>query len=77
MLQLALHLIATIMVAAGGWFTFAGVIATAFPDAVAISDIYAGYRFGQMRARLLAAFVALFGICLFVTGAMVAVQSFL
>ncbi|MDF2496075.1 hypothetical protein [Sphingomonas sp.] len=77
--QLAQHMLATMLVALGGWFTFAGAIAAAVPEALALSDVLAGYRIGPIAARhtrLLALLLALLGILLFVTGALVAVRSF-
>jgi hypothetical protein len=77
--QLAQHLLATLLVAAGGWFAFAGAIAAAVPEALALSDVLAGYRVAPIaarHARLLAMLVALLGILLFVAGAMLAVRSF-
>lgn len=79
MLQLAQHLLATLLVAAGGWFTFSGAIAATVPDALALSDVLAGYRVAPLaarHARLLAILVTLIGILLFVAGAMLAVRSF-
>lgn len=79
MLQLAQHLLATLLVAAGGWLTFAGAIAATVPDALALSDVLAGYRVAPLAARhtrLLAVLVMLIGILLFVAGAMLAVRSF-
>ena len=79
MLQLAQHMLATLLVAAGGYLTFAGVIAAAVPEALALSDVLAGYRVGPVAARhtrLLATLLAILGILLFVVGALVAVRSF-
>ena len=42
MLQLAQHLLATLLVALGGWFTFAGAIAASVPEALALSERPAG-----------------------------------
>ena len=79
MLQLAQHLLATLLVALGGWFTFAGAIAASVPEALALSDVLAGYRVAPLAARhtrLLAVLITLIGILLFVAGAMLAVRSF-
>nr|WP_314469836.1 hypothetical protein [uncultured Sphingomonas sp.] len=79
MLQLAQHLLATIMVGLGGWLTFAGLIAAMVPEALALSDVLAGYRIAPIavrHTRLLASLLALVGMLLFVAGALVAVHSF-
>lgn len=79
MLQLAQHLLATIMVGLGGWLTFAGLIAAMRPEALALSDVLAGYRIAPLavrHTRLLAVLLAMIGMLLFVLGALVAVRSF-
>lgn len=79
MLQFAQHLLATLLVALGGWLTFAGLIAAMMPEALALSDVLAGYRIASIavrHTRLLAALLALIGMLLFVLGALVAVRSF-
>ena len=77
--QLAQHMLATLLVAAGGYLTFTGLIAAAVPEALALSDVLAGYRVAPIAARhtrLLATLLALIGMLLFVIGALVAVRSF-
>ena len=79
MLQLAQHLLATIMIGIGGWLVFAGSIAAMVPEALALSDVLAGYRVGPLvprHTRLLAGLLAFAGILLFIAGAALAVRSF-
>lgn len=71
MFLFAIHLIAALLIAAGAWLTFAGIIAAILPEALSLSDVLAGYRCGPMIARFarhIALLLAVIGLFLFALG---------
>ncbi|WP_018250775.1 hypothetical protein [Sphingomonas melonis] len=77
-LAILIHTLALALVAGGAWLTFAGAVATLFPEALALADVLDGYAAAPLIARHtreLAMLCIVIGLLVFIAGATLAARG--